>query len=155
MLVGFIVPSSSWTVSTALENFTVSDFHTIQVALNLEWLEAEYFLWASYGYGLDIVDPSLPSGGPEPIGVQKAKLDTFTTDIFVQLGLQEVGHLRLELFLTQEHILYLQLTISTSLSAYLFQKTKFGSLKFNFLEFQQLRNKYAKYTLYCVFVIVT
>ncbi|CAM6040095.1 unnamed protein product [Sphagnum compactum] len=85
---------TNWTVSTALENFTVSDFHTIQVALNLEWLEAEYFLWASYGYGLDIVDPSLPNGGPEPVGVQKAKLDTFTTDIFVQLGLQEVGHLR-------------------------------------------------------------
>ncbi len=38
---------------------------------------------------------------------------------------------------------------------YLFKKTRFDGFKFNFSEFQQLRNKYAKYTLYCIFVIVT
>jgi hypothetical protein len=30
---------------------------------------------------------------------------------------------------------------------YLLYKTRLGSLKFNFLEFQQLRNKYVKYSL--------
>ncbi len=76
------------------KNFTVSDLEHIQLPLNLEYLEAEYFLWAAYGYGLDKIAPYLPQGGPEPIGVQKANLDNFTLDIVIQLGLQEVGHLR-------------------------------------------------------------
>ncbi|CAM6056328.1 unnamed protein product [Sphagnum tenellum] len=75
------------------KNFTVSDLEHIQLPLNLEYLEAEYFLWAAYGYGLDKIAPYLPQGGPEPIGVQKANLDNFTQDIVIQLGLQEVGHL--------------------------------------------------------------
>jgi glycyl-tRNA synthetase alpha subunit len=49
---------------------------------------------------------------------------------------------------------YLQLIIDTSLSnIYLFSKSRFSSFKFNFSEFQQLRNRYANYTLDCVFVI--
>ncbi|CAM6051241.1 unnamed protein product [Sphagnum compactum] len=80
-------------ICTAQANFTTSDYENIQVALNLEYLEAEYFLWAAYGYGLDKLAPYLPEGGPEPIGVQKANLDNLTTDIVAQLGLQEIGHL--------------------------------------------------------------
>jgi len=73
---------------------TVYDKELSQVALNLEYFEAEYFLWASYGYGLDKLAPYLVGGGPAPIGAQKANLDPYYTDIFKQMGLQEVGHLR-------------------------------------------------------------
>jgi hypothetical protein len=34
-------------------------------------------------------------------------------------------------------------------------ETRFDSFKFNFLGFQQLRNKYAKYILCCAFVVAT
>ena len=64
-----------------------------QVALNLEYLEAEYFLWGSVDYGLDKAAPYLVDGGPAPIGAQKAKLDAYYKDIFYQVGLQEVGHI--------------------------------------------------------------
>jgi len=73
---------------------TASDKNLLAVALNLEYFEAEYFLWASYGYGLDVIAKYLVDGGPEPIGAQKANLDPYYTDIFKQMGLQEVGHLR-------------------------------------------------------------
>ncbi len=44
---------------------------------------------------------------------------------------------------------YLRLIFSASLlNIYLFQKTRFSSFKFNFTEFQQLRSRYANYTLY-------
>jgi hypothetical protein len=88
VLVAVCIPSC-----TAQANFTTSDYENIQVALNLEYLESEYFLWAAYGYGLDKLAPYLPEGGPEPIGVQKANLDNLTNDIVAQLGLQEIGHL--------------------------------------------------------------
>jgi hypothetical protein len=73
---------------------TGDDKELIQVALNLEYFEAEYFLWAAYGYGLDVVAPYLVDGGPAPVGAQKANLDAYYTDLYVQMGLQEVGHLR-------------------------------------------------------------
>ena len=75
-------------------NFTTYDKELIQVALNLEYLEADYFLWAAYGYGLDVIAPNLTGGGPDPIGVQKANLNAYFTDVYQQMGLQEVGHLR-------------------------------------------------------------
>lgn len=87
LLLGLVSGSSA-------KNFTVKDFETIQVALNLEYFEAEYFLWASYGYGLDKLAPYLVGGGPKPIGVQKAALSPYYVDFFKQMGLQEVGHLR-------------------------------------------------------------
>ena len=73
---------------------TVYDKELAQVALNLEYFEAEYYLWASYGYGLDVIAPSLAFGGPPPIGAQKANLTSYYTDIYKQLGLQEIGHIR-------------------------------------------------------------
>jgi hypothetical protein len=59
-------------------------------------------------------------------------------------------------------IFYLQLILGTSLLnihlfSYWFQKKEkkgFNSFKFNLPEFQQLRNKSAKYVLYCACVIV-
>lgn len=73
---------------------TVMDKELTQVALNLEYFEAEYFLWGSVGFGLDKEAPYLVGGGPAPIGAQKANLDAYYKDIFYQMGLQEVGHIR-------------------------------------------------------------
>ena len=93
VLLGLLqVPNYSCAATTP--NFTVSDFENIQVALNLEYFEAEYFLWAAYGYGLDKLAPYLVGGGPKPIGPKKANLTPYYNDVVKQLGLQEIGHLR-------------------------------------------------------------
>ncbi|XP_022155238.1 desiccation-related protein PCC13-62 [Momordica charantia] len=71
-----------------------SDVDLIEFPLNLEYLEAEFFLYASLGYGLDKVDPNLTMGGPPPIGARRAKLSPFVRDIILQFAYQEVGHVR-------------------------------------------------------------
>lgn len=71
-----------------------SDIDLVEFPLNLEFLEAEFFLWGSQGYGLDAVAPNLAMGGPAPVGAKKAALDPFTRDIIYQFALQEVGHVR-------------------------------------------------------------
>ncbi|XP_069151256.1 ferritin-like catalase Nec2 [Solanum lycopersicum] len=68
------------------------DIDKMQFAVNLEFLEAEYF--SSYGFGLDVVAPNLPMSGPPPIGARKANLDQLTTNIIMEFANQEVGHLR-------------------------------------------------------------
>jgi hypothetical protein len=75
-----------------------SDVDLLEFPLNLEFLEAEFFLYGSLGYGLDKFAPNLSSGGPPPIGARRAKLDTFTRDVIKQFALQEVGHLRLYIY---------------------------------------------------------
>jgi hypothetical protein len=70
------------------------DVDSLEFPLNLEFLEAEFFLWAALGYGLDRVAPELASGGPAPIGAQKAKLDPLVREIIKEFAYQEVGHLR-------------------------------------------------------------
>ncbi|PKA47569.1 Desiccation-related protein PCC13-62 [Apostasia shenzhenica] len=71
-----------------------SDVDLLEFPLNLEYLEAEFFLWGSLGEGLDAVAPELTMGGPPPIGARKADLDPLLCDIVAQLAYQEVGHLR-------------------------------------------------------------
>jgi len=71
-----------------------SDVDILEFPLNLEFLEAEFFLYGSLGYGLDRFAPTLTMGGPPPIGARLAKLDNFTRDLIKQFALQEVGHLR-------------------------------------------------------------
>ncbi|KAM6565732.1 hypothetical protein CsatA_024860 [Cannabis sativa] len=71
-----------------------SDVDLLEFPLNLEYLEAEFFLFGALGYGLDKVAPNLSKGGPPPIGAKKANLDSLTKDIILQFGWQEVGHLR-------------------------------------------------------------
>ncbi|KAJ3674747.1 hypothetical protein LUZ60_005363 [Juncus effusus] len=71
-----------------------SDVDLLEFPLNLEFLEAEFFLWGSLGCGLDKVAPSLTEGGPAPIGAKQANLDALTRDIIMQFAYQEVGHVR-------------------------------------------------------------
>ncbi|XP_061992012.1 ferritin-like catalase Nec2 [Rosa rugosa] len=71
-----------------------SDVDLLEFPLNLEYLEAEFFLYGSLGFGLDKVAPNLTMGGPKPLGAKKAKLDPFTRDVMEQFAWQEVGHLR-------------------------------------------------------------
>lgn len=71
-----------------------SDIDLVEFPLNLEYFEAEFFLWGALGYGLDVVDPSLTMGGPSPIGPKLAKLSPLIRDVIAQFAYQEVGHLR-------------------------------------------------------------
>ncbi|GMJ14057.1 hypothetical protein like AT1G47980 [Hibiscus trionum] len=70
------------------------DLDLLEFPLNLEYLEAEFFLYGALGHGLDKVAPYLAEGGPSPIGAKKANLDTITNDIILQFAYQEVGHLK-------------------------------------------------------------
>ncbi|GFP86455.1 desiccation-related protein pcc13-62 [Phtheirospermum japonicum] len=73
------------------DKFVDSDY--VELALNLEYLETEFFLWGALGQGLDALDHDLAMGGPPPFGAQKANLLRIK-DIIEQFGYQEVGHLR-------------------------------------------------------------
>lgn len=72
-----------------------SDVELLEFPLNLEYLEAEFFLWGALGHGLDVVAPNLPEGGPSPVGARKAALDPLILDVVTQFAYQEVGHIRL------------------------------------------------------------
>ncbi|PHT69897.1 Desiccation-related protein PCC13-62 [Capsicum annuum] len=71
-----------------------SDVDLVEFPLNLDYLEAEFFLWGSLGYGLDKFAPELADSGPPPIGAQIAKLSSLKRDVITQFGFQEVRHLR-------------------------------------------------------------
>ncbi|KAF9622838.1 hypothetical protein IFM89_034073 [Coptis chinensis] len=90
----FLLPSSIYSQSYYNNSTPYNDIDFVELPLNLEYLEAEFFLWGALGHGLDRVAPYLVSGGPPPIGVKKANLDKFTRDIVLQFAFQEVGHLR-------------------------------------------------------------
>lgn len=76
------------------DNLSKLDVDLIEFPLNLEYMEAEYFLWGSFGHGLDQFAPELADGGPKPIGVRIANLSPLIRDVIAQFGYQEVGHVR-------------------------------------------------------------
>lgn len=71
-----------------------SDMEQLQFLLNAKFVEAEWFLHAALGRGVDLLDRSLSGGGPRPAGARKADLDFRTTEIAAEIGYQEVGHIR-------------------------------------------------------------
>lgn len=78
----------------ARKNIPKSDKDIFEFALNLEYLEAEFFLYGSLGKGLDYIQPNLTGGGPRPIGARIANLTPFIRNVITQFGFQEVGHIR-------------------------------------------------------------
>ncbi|CAN0855264.1 Ferritin-like catalase Nec2, partial [Linum grandiflorum] len=84
----------SYATSTIASKVPPSDVDLVEFPLNLEYLEAEFFLFGALGGGLDVYAPNLTMGGPPPLGARKANLDHLTRDIIEQFAWQEVGHLR-------------------------------------------------------------
>ncbi|KAL9435705.1 hypothetical protein AB3S75_021886 [Citrus x aurantiifolia] len=87
MVVGAAAPASRGPIEA-------NDKDLIQVALNLEFLETEFFLNGALGRGLDSIEPEMAAGGPPPTGASKANLDHTTYRIIEEFGYQEIGHLR-------------------------------------------------------------
>lgn len=95
----FLVPNSSAATTTtssygSTQSLPQSDIDFLGFPLNLEFLEAEFFLYGAFGYGLDKVAPELTGNGPSPVGAKKANLSPLANDIIAQFAFQEVGHLR-------------------------------------------------------------
>jgi hypothetical protein len=82
------------TGSTNCGPIVADDTDRIQFAFNLEFLEAEFFLYGALGRGLDTIAPTFAGGGPPPIGAKKANLDPIVGQIIEEFAYQEVGHLR-------------------------------------------------------------
>jgi hypothetical protein len=95
----FIPISCSYDPTPPTPPEKLTDVELLEFPLNLEYLEAEFFLFGALGHGLDVVAPELAEGGPPPIGAKLAKLNKLIKDIIFQFGLQEVGHLRFSLIL--------------------------------------------------------
>ena len=76
--------------------YTKRDVDELNVVLNAEYLEAEFFLNAAYGYGLDKFNGTAVNiSGPSPIGAQKARMGKFVEHMAKEFGLQSLGHIRL------------------------------------------------------------
>ncbi|KAK9281214.1 hypothetical protein L1049_004109 [Liquidambar formosana] len=71
-----------------------NDKDRIEFALNLEFLEAEFFLNGALGRGLDTIAPQYALSGPPSVGARIANLDALVRRIIEEFGYQEVGHLR-------------------------------------------------------------
>ncbi|GMI72175.1 hypothetical protein like AT1G47980 [Hibiscus trionum] len=95
-VISLLPPSYSADFFDGYNNSSVPkcDLDLLEFPLNLEYLEAEFFLYGALGHGLDKVAPYLAEGGPSPIGAKKANLDTLTNDVILQFVYQEVGHLK-------------------------------------------------------------
>ncbi|KAJ8628386.1 hypothetical protein MRB53_021693 [Persea americana] len=108
LLISFNIPTSSLSDLSEIElesslpwmeprhgkSISEYDMNLLEFPLNLEFLQAELFLWGSLGQGLDHVASDLTMGGPAPVGARKANLDALTSDIITQFAYQEVGHIR-------------------------------------------------------------
>ncbi|KAI7746135.1 hypothetical protein M8C21_032417 [Ambrosia artemisiifolia] len=75
-------------------NLPKTDMDLLEFPLNLEYFEAEYFLFGSLGKGLDTIEPGLAAKGPPPIGAKQANLSLLIKDVITQFAYQEIGHLR-------------------------------------------------------------
>lgn len=67
------------------------DLDVLNFALNLEYLEAEFYLWAAFGAGLSAADSG---GGPVAIGGKKATLSADIQQIAEEIARDEEAHVR-------------------------------------------------------------
>ncbi|KAM3287373.1 hypothetical protein P3S67_020803 [Capsicum chacoense] len=86
ILLLFLQHSSNSSTNENFENYVGCDMpksnvDIVEFPLNLECLEAEFFLWGSLGYGLDKFTPELADNGPPPIGAQIEKLSPLIRDV--------------------------------------------------------------------------
>lgn len=86
--------ATSATSNAKSNKVTKSDTNILEFPLNLEYMEADFFLFGALGRGLDYIQPNLTGGGPPPIGARRANLSPLIRDIIAQFGYQEVGHVR-------------------------------------------------------------
>ncbi|KAK8452018.1 hypothetical protein SEVIR_5G041233v4 [Setaria viridis] len=70
------------------------DMEQLQFLLNAKFVEAEWFLHAALGRGVNFLDRNLSASGPRPSEVRKVALDFRTTEVTVELGYQEVGRIK-------------------------------------------------------------
>ncbi|KAL5714314.1 hypothetical protein ACHQM5_016295 [Ranunculus cassubicifolius] len=82
------------TQNRTVESLPKCDIDLLQFALNIEYLQAEFFLYGTLGHGLDVIAPDLTGGGTSPIGGEKANLQFFVRDVITQIAYQQVGHIR-------------------------------------------------------------
>lgn len=76
-------------------DFSNRDVDELNVILNAEYLEAEFFLHGAYGFGLDKFNGTAVNvTGPPPIGAQKAHTGRFIEHLAKEFGLQSLGHIR-------------------------------------------------------------
>ncbi|KAK9051868.1 hypothetical protein SSX86_028496 [Deinandra increscens subsp. villosa] len=94
ILMIFLFISNNIVNATTSANLPKGDMDLLEFPLNLEYFEAEYFLFGSTGKGLDSIGPDLAAGGPPPVGAKQANLSLVVKDIITQFAYQEVGHLR-------------------------------------------------------------
>ncbi|GAQ82932.1 hypothetical protein KFL_001290230 [Klebsormidium nitens] len=69
----------------------ITDADILNFALNLEYLEGEFYSWAAFGKGLE---SSLTGGGGPVIGGQKASLSADAQAYAEQIAIDEINHVK-------------------------------------------------------------